>query len=213
MAGAPPLLLGSSSPRRAALLAAAGVSFERGTAPDVDETPPPGASPDEVPVLLARRKALACAARAPGRVVLGADTVVILDGEILNKPETAVEARRMLASLSGRTHRVVTGVAVTDGVTVLTGADAAEVEFGPWTTAEIDAYVATGEPLDKAGAYAIQGGAARFVVRRTGRLDTVVGLPVPLALALVRALGDVRAALDRAEGGGGSGPAIPGARR
>ena len=193
MGGIPPLLLGSSSPRRAALLAAAGVPFEVAPAPDVDETPPAGAAADEVPLLLARRKALACAARAPGRVVLGADTVVILDGEILNKPGTAPEARRMLAALSGRTHRVVTGVAVTDGTTVLGGADVAEVEFGPWSAAEIDAYVATGEPLDKAGAYAIQGGAARFVVRRTGRLDTVVGLPVPMVVALVRALADLRA--------------------
>ena len=194
MAGALPLLLGSSSPRRAALLAAAGVPFEVAPAPDVDETPPAGASAEEVPVLLACRKALACAARAPGRLVLGADTVVVLDGEILNKPVHAAEARRMLVALSGRTHRVVTGVAVTDGVRVLSGADAAEVEFSPWTPGEIDAYVATGEPLDKAGAYAIQGGAARFVVRRTGRLDTVVGLPVPLVLALVRALGELIAA-------------------
>ncbi len=194
MAGLPPLLLGSSSPRRAALLAAAGVPFEVAPAPDVDETPPPGAAADEVPVLLARRKALACAARAPGRVVVGADTVVILDGRVLNKPGTAAEARRMLAALSGRTHRVVTGVAVTDGVTVLGGSDLAEVEFGTWTSEEIAAYVATGEPLDKAGAYAIQGGAARFVVRRTGRLDTVVGLPVPMVVALVRALDDLRAA-------------------
>ncbi len=206
MTGSLPLLLGSSSPRRAALLAAAGVPFELASAPDVDETPPAGASPEEVPVLLARRKALACAARAPGRLVLGADTVVVLDGGILNKPLHAADARRMLAALSGRTHRVVTGVAVTDGVRVLCGADAAEVEFSPWTPGEIDAYVATGEPLDKAGAYAIQGGAARFVVRRTGRLDTVVGLPVPLVLALVRALEEVRAAPDGPAGARGAGP-------
>lgn len=189
MAGLPPLLLGSSSPRRATLLAAAGVPFEVGPAPDVDETPPPGAAADEVPVLLARRKALACAARAPGRVVVGADTVVILDGRVLNKPGTAAEARRMLAALSGRTHRVVTGVAVTDGVTVLGGSDLAEVEFGTWTSEEIAAYVATGEPLDKAGAYAIQGGAARFVVRVAGRVDTIVGLPVPLVVDLLARLG------------------------
>lgn len=181
----PPLLLCSGSPRRAALLAAAGVPFERGPAPDVDETPPPGVPAAAVAEALARRKAAVAAARAPQRTVLTADTVVVLDDLALSKPADPADARRMLAALSGREHLVVTGVAVARGPRVESGCDVARVRFRPLRDDEIAAYVATGEPLDKAGAYALQGGAAAFVSRVDGRADTVVGLPVPLALALV----------------------------
>lgn len=180
----PPLLC-SASPRRAALLEAAGLVFERGPSPDVDETPPAGVAPEDVAEALAVRKARVAAARAPGRTVLCADTTVVLDGEILGKPADAADAARTLRALSGRTHAVVTGVAVARDGDVVSGADRALVTFRPLDDAEIARYVATGEPLDKAGAYALQGGAAGFVARREGRVDTVVGLPVPLVVSLL----------------------------
>ncbi|MFO0932998.1 MAG: Maf family protein [Planctomycetota bacterium] len=183
----PPLLC-SASPRRAALLGAAGLAFERGPSPDVDETPPEGVPAEEVAEALAVRKARVAAARAPGRTVLCADTTVVLDGVLLGKPADAADAARMLRALSGRTHAVVTGVAVARDGEVASGADRARVTFRPLDDVEIARYVATGEPLDKAGAYAIQGGAAAFVTRREGRVDTVVGLPVPLVAALLAAL-------------------------
>ena len=183
----PPLLC-SASPRRAALLGAAGLVFERGPSPDVDETPPEGVPAEAVAEALAVRKARVAAARAPGRVVLCADTTVVLDGVLLGKPADADDAARMLRRLSGRTHAVVTGVAVARDGDLRSGADRAEVTFRSLDAAEIARYVATGEPLDKAGAYAIQGGAAAFVARREGRVDTVVGLPVPLVTALLAAL-------------------------
>jgi septum formation protein len=180
------LLLCSASPRRADLLTAAGIPFERGPAPGVDETPRAGLPPDEAAEDIARRKAIAAAARAPGRTVLAADTVVVLDGEILGKPKDAADARAMLARLSGREHSVVTAVAVARDARVESARDAARVEFRALTSREIADYVAAGEPLDKAGAYAIQGGAAAFVARRAGEIDTVVGLPVRIVADLVR---------------------------
>lgn len=187
-APARPLLLCSASPRRAALAAASGLAFERGPSPDVDETPPAGLPADAVAEALAVRKARVASARAPGRVVLCADTTVVLDGGLLEKPVDAAHAARMLRALSGRTHAVVTGVAVARDGVVVHGADRATVAFRDLTDAEIARYVASGEPLDKAGGYAIQGGAAGFVTRREGRLDTVVGLPVPLVVELLARL-------------------------
>jgi septum formation protein len=187
MPGAPRLC--AARRRRAARPPAAGVAFESGRPPEVDETPPAGVAPAEVAQALAVRKARAAASRAPGRVVVTADTTVLLGDAILSKPEDAADARRMLHALSGRVHRVVTGVAVARDATVLSASDATSVEFRPLSDEEIAAYVATGEPLDKAGAYAIQGGAAGFVVRREGRLDTVVGLPVDVVRRLVAEIG------------------------
>jgi septum formation protein len=117
-----------------------------------------------------------------------ADTVVLLDERILGKPADAADAARMLRALSNRRHRVVTGVAVAEGARCVSASDETVVAFRSISDAEIAAYVATGEPLDKAGGYAIQGGAAGFVASRTGRLDTVVGLPVDVMLGLVRRL-------------------------
>jgi septum formation protein len=182
-------LLCSGSPRRVALLVEAGVPFERGETPGVDETPPPGLAPEDVPEALAARKARAAARRHPGRAVVAADTVVILGGELLGKPEGVEGAKAMLRRLSGRAHRVVTAVAVARDGRLLLGRDAATVAFRALSAPEIDAYVATGEPLDKAGGYAIQGGAAGFVARREGAIDTIVGLPVPLVRRLLAELG------------------------
>jgi septum formation protein len=187
-AGEKPLLC-SASPRRAALLADAGIPFERGEAPGVDETPPPGLSLEDVPEALAARKARVAARRHPGRAVVAADTVVILDGALIGKPASPADARAMLRRLSGRPHRVVTAVAVARDARLLLGRESATVVFRALEDPEIDAYVATGEPLDKAGAYAIQGGAAGFVARREGAVDTVVGLPVPLVRRLLAELG------------------------
>ena len=176
----PVIVLASASPRRAELLAAAGVPFDVDTA-DVDETPHDGEAPLDYVRRLAEAKARAVAVRHPARLVLGADTTVVVDGTILGKPVDAADAGDMLRRLSGRSHQVLTGVAlVRDGRTVEVDVAVTEVWFAPMTEADIDAYVATGEPMDKAGAYGIQGRAACFVTRIDGSYSNVVGLPVAL---------------------------------
>lgn len=191
------LLLASRSPRRAALLQAAGIAYELGPIPDVDETPPVGAGGARlegatVVRALALRKAEAAHVLAPRRRLLAADTLVFLDGHPVGKPVDGADARRILRSLSGRAHDVCTGLA-------LLGPDArgeirrlqevacSRVHFRELTDAEIETYVAGGEPLDKAGAYGIQGGAAGFVSALDGELDTVIGLPVATLRELLRA--------------------------
>lgn len=182
-----PLLLASASPRRAELLRAAGIRFEVVPA-DVDERQHDGEDAESYVRRLAAAKASWVAASHPGRAVLGADTTVVVDGEVLGKPGDAAEAEAMLERLSGRSHRVLTGVCLIgpDG-RAETAVDSTTVEFRPLTNAEIAAYVASGEPMDKAGAYAIQGGAAAFVTRIDGDYDTVVGLPVALIQAMCSA--------------------------
>ena len=184
------LILASASPRRRELLRQAGFAFEV-VAPEVDETYPGG----EDPAAFAERLALAKAAQIAQRftakddvVVLGADTVVVADGEVLGKPVSADDARAMLRKLSGIAHRVITGVALAaPGATRrAVGHEVTRVFFRPLTEEEITAYVATGEPLDKAGAYAAQGRAARFVTRVEGCYFNVVGLPVALVDRLLR---------------------------
>ncbi|MFM8979059.1 MAG: Maf family protein [Planctomycetia bacterium] len=182
--GRPPLLLASGSPRRVALLEAAGIAFERGPAPGVDETPLPGWAPREVAQRLAERKACAGLAAAPGRRVLGADTVVLLDGRVLGKPADAAAAEAMLLALQGREHEVLTGVALASAQGLWSDLACARVRMEALGADEVRAYVATGEPLDKAGGYALQGRAGRFTRVVAGEADTVVGLP----LARVRAL-------------------------
>ena len=184
-----PLVLASASPRRAELLRAAGIPFEV-VAADVDERQHGGEAPDAYVERLAIAKATTVAAARPGRVVLGADTTVVLDDEVLGKPRDAAEAAAMLRRLSGRSHRVLTGVClIGPDAHPESGVAATTVEFRPLTGREIEQYVATGEPMDKAGAYAIQGGAGAFVTRIHGDYDNVVGLPVALIQAMCRAAG------------------------
>jgi septum formation protein len=180
-----PVLLCSASPRRAALLESAGVRFERGPAPGVDETPPPGLPPEAAAEAIAVRKAAAAARAAPGRLVLAADTVVALGARVLGKPADATEAAAMLRMLSGRDHVVATGVALARDGTVRSARAEATVRFRPLSEAEVAAYAAGGEGLDKAGGYALQGGAAAFASVVEGDADTVVGLPVRLVSALL----------------------------
>jgi septum formation protein len=182
------LVLASASPRRRALLEAAGI-LHRILPVTVDETVPAGVDPADHVRRLAERKARAAArgAGAERAVVLGADTEVVLDGEILGKPADAAEARRVLSRLSDREHRVLTGVFLLD-VRAGTGRGrvvGTTVTFRRLETAEIEAYVASGEPFDKAGGYGIQGAAAAFVASRDGPLDNVIGLPVAAVRELI----------------------------
>lgn len=187
MSAAPRLVLASGSPRRRELLARLGVDFEIRAA-EIDERPLPG----ERPEALARRLALAKARAVarPGEVALGADTDVALHGEIFGKPANAAEARRMLRRLSGRTHQVWSGVALVRAAADGPAREEAEVvrsdvRFRVLSDDEIAAYAASGEPLDRAGGYAIQGGAAPFVAELTGELDNVVGLPLAATVRLL----------------------------
>lgn len=181
----PPLLLASASPRRLELLRALGLEPLVRPA-DVDETLRPGEDPHDAAERLARAKAAAVAEGAPaGAVVLAADTIVVLDGEALGKPRDDDDARRMLRALRGRGHDVVTGVALARDGILVSGRETTEVLFAPMTDEEVDAYVASGEPSDKAGAYALQGLGGLFVERITGTPSNVIGLP----FRLVRRLG------------------------
>lgn len=181
----PRILLASASPRRLDLLRALGLDPEVRPA-DVDETLLPGEDPHEAAERLARAKAEKVAADAPaGAVVLAADTIVVLDGEALGKPRDPGDAGRMLRALRGRSHDVVTGVALARDGRLVSGRETTEVVFAPMTDEEVEAYVASGEPADKAGAYALQGLGGLFVERIDGTPSNVIGLP----LRLVRRLG------------------------
>jgi len=187
------LVLASASPRRRELLSQAGFSFEVHPA-HIPEEPLEGEDPFAYVQRLAREKAevvfreLADANWMPGEgtlAVLGADTTVTLDDAILGKPEDAADAARMLRLLSGRTHRVITGVALVTALSVEVAAEATAVSFLALSDQEIAAYVATGEPMDKAGAYAIQGRAARWIPRIEGCYFNVVGLPLAMVTTLL----------------------------
>jgi septum formation protein len=178
------LILASASPRRAQLLTAAGIRFDTRAA-DVDETPLAGEPPDAYVQRLAREKAEAVAQVEPGRLVLGADTTVVVDGRILAKPADAAEARRMLEQLAGRRHEVLTGVALTGPREPMVAVATTAVWFAPMTTEDIAWYVETGEWHDKAGGYGIQGRISRFVARVEGSYTNVVGLPVSLVCDLL----------------------------
>lgn len=172
-----PIVLASGSPRRKELLARLVPTFEV-LVSDVDEEALTVADPLETAERLAEAKARAVSVLRPDALVIGADTVVFLGNEQFAKPRDAADARRMLRALSGRIHTVATGVALAEPKRVIVFHDRTHVTFRDLTDAEIDAYVATGEPMDKAGAYAIQGGAGAFVIRREGSESNVVGLPL-----------------------------------
>lgn len=188
-----PLILASASPRRRELLERGGVAFEVHPA-GIREESLPGEEPVARASRLARSKALEVARRvggSPRRLVLGADTIVVVDGDVLGKPEDADHAIELLRRLVGRDHRVVTAVALvaSDTLEVRDAAAESRVEMRPAGDEELRAYVATGEPLDKAGAYAAQGGGRRLIARIEGSESNVIGLPLEETLALLREAG------------------------
>jgi septum formation protein len=180
------LLLASASPRRAELLSTAGIRFD--VRPVLlDESIRPGEAPATYVGRLAEEKALAAAVQVPGATVLGADTTVVAAGEVLGKPLDAADASRMLRKLSGRTHEVLTGVCLLQpGRAGDVRIARTAVEFAVLTEAEIAWYVESREPMDKAGGYAVQGLASRFVTRIEGSYSNVVGLPVALVYEMCR---------------------------
>jgi septum formation protein len=203
------LILASASPRRQELLHSAGIPFTVQPA-DIDETPRAGEAPRDCAERLAREKALAVFRIRPQEYVLGADTIVVVDDMFLGKPRDAADAARMLQLLSGRTHAVITGVCVTgkttagapwsvareaalavDGQDLQTASETTLVTMCELSEDEIRDYVATGEPMDKAGAYAIQGLASRWILRIEGDYSNVVGLPVALVYRMLRERGAI----------------------
>jgi septum formation protein len=186
------IILASASPRRSELLESAGIRFD--VVPGhIDETPFPNEEPVAHVLRLAQEKAREVAHREAGHWFVGADTIVLCDGEIMGKPRNEADAERMLRKLSGRAHEVITGYAVYDRKEGRLKSDAVStrVVFKELTDAEIFAYVTTGCPLDKAGAYAIQGGAAYMVERIEGSYTNVVGLPLCEVVAALKELGAI----------------------
>jgi septum formation protein len=195
----PALILASSSPRRQELLRQAGISFQVHAA-HINEDQIADEKPREYAMRLAREKAQAVAPHYPQSYVLGADTIVVVDDEVLGKPKDHADAARMLRLLSGRSHEVTTAVSLIAPDAVAPGAVAPDarmetracttkVYFRELTEDEIQQYVASGEPMDKAGAYAIQGGASRWTDRIEGEWSNVVGLPLSLVTDLLRSNG------------------------
>jgi septum formation protein len=184
----PTVILASQSPRRRELLSLIGIPHVVRPS-DIDET----AYMDEAPAphaeRLAREKALTLSRRETAAVVIGADTIVVIDGEILGKPRDVEDARRMLRQLGGRTHTVFTATAVARGDRVMSAIDAVSVTFRPLSEVVIDAYIATGEPMDKAGAYGIQGYGATLVERIDGDYFSVMGLALGRLIELCAAHG------------------------
>ena len=184
----PVLVLASGSPRRRQLLEMLGIEH-RVVPPDVDETRRAGEAPADYVVRLAREKARAVSGREPKALVLAADTTVILGDELFAKPATVGEAVEMLGRLAGRTHQVYTGVALAQGERVETALDVSDVTFRRLSRDQIANYVATGEPMDKAGAYAIQGKGAALIDGIRGDFFGVMGLPLRLVLDLLERFG------------------------
>jgi septum formation protein len=190
------LVLASASPRRQELLRNAGIPFTVHPA-DIDEAPLPGEMPQECAERLAQGKALAVCEQHLSSHILGADTIVVVDEVILGKPRVAADATRMLRMLSGRVHKVITGICLVDpaGCTpsvnrhLTMASETTLVTFCAISDEEIQAYVATGEPMDKAGAYAIQGMASRWIPRIEGDYSNVVGLPLAMVYGMLRRRG------------------------
>lgn len=188
MIGLPELILASGSPRRAEILNAVGWNFTKHVA-DIDESEREGEEPAAYVDRLAREKAEAVAADYDASVVLGADTTVVVDESIIGKPVDIEDARRMLGLLSGRWHEVLTGVAISSGGMTRSAVQTTRVKFGGMSTAEINFLAELGDPLDKAGAYAVQAQAALFIEGIEGDYWNVVGLPVRLVYELIREAG------------------------
>jgi septum formation protein len=182
------LVLASASPRRQELLRNAGITFEVQPA-HIAEDPLPGEAAKEYAERLAREKALAVARQRPHDCVLGADTVVVVDGQILGKPSDAADAARMLRLLSGREHQVITGVCLVVSGQWSVASETTSVTMSEISEKEITDYVTSGEPMDKAGAYGIQGIACRWIPRIEGDYSNVVGLPVALVWRMLRQAG------------------------
>ena len=178
------LVLASQSPRRSEILRQAGIPFVVRAA-EVDETPLAGESPEDYVRRLAEMKALAVEAGAEEQV-LGADTTVVIDGQMLGKPADAADARRMLELLSGRRHEVLTGICLKRGVEVVRDWAATSVWFVAMREREIEEYVASGEPMDKAGGYAIQGLGSKYIEKIDGCYFNVVGLPMSMVYRHLR---------------------------
>jgi MAF protein len=198
------LVLASQSPRRRLLLDSLGLGFTVDAA-EVDETPRPGETPGDLVCRLSREKARAVAGRHPGAIVLAADTVVVLDGKLLGKPVDAREAIAMLRSLRGRVHQVCTAVSVAYNGQLATRLSESDVLMRTYSDAEIAAYIASGDPLDKAGAYAIQHPLFAPVAGWEGCYTAIMGLPLGLAADLLREAGivvpaDVAATCERIGG-------------
>ncbi|MEO7823521.1 MAG: Maf family protein [Gemmatimonadaceae bacterium] len=185
---APRVILASSSPRRHDLLELIGIRHEVIPA-NIDESIRGRESPTKHAERLAREKAGAIASRDPGSVAIGADTIVLIDKKILGKPANSVDAGSMLRLLSGREHTVVTAVAVARGEAIASAVEKVSVTFRKLSDDEIDAYIATGEPMDKAGAYGIQGYGATIVERIEGDYFAVMGLPLVLLVSLLKEVG------------------------
>jgi septum formation protein len=182
------IVLASSSPRRRELLSMLGITHTVDPAA-IDESAHPGEAPEALARRLARDKAATVARRHAGAFVLGADTIVVLAGRVLNKPESPADAVAMLTDLGGKDHTVITAVALARDTSVWERHDVTRVRFRPLSEETIRAYVATGEPLDKAGAYGVQGYGAALVERVEGDFFGVMGLPVRLVLELLEAAG------------------------
>ena len=182
------VILASQSPRRRELLSLVGIAHDVQPA-DIDESYLTGEPPRDHAERLARGKAEVIAAREPDAVVIGSDTIVVVDGDVLGKPADENDAVRMLARLAGRSHTVVTAVAVAWRGETRSAVEEVEVTFHPLSRAEIDAYIATREPMDKAGAYGIQGYGATIVARVDGDYFAVMGLPLQRLIRVLDSLG------------------------
>jgi septum formation protein len=185
---APPLVLASQSPRRAELIGRLGLTFETLPA-DIDESYLRGETPPAHAERLSREKALKIAADRPEALVVGSDTIVVIDGEVLGKPRDRDHAVEMLGRLSGREHEVCTGIAVAHAGRVESGLERVRVRFRPLDARACEEYVATGEPMDKAGAYGIQGFGSALVEGIEGDYFAVMGLPVVRMLSLIERFG------------------------
>ena len=180
----PKLVLASGSPRRSEIMNSVGWEFTK-DAPDIDESELAGENPETYVRRLAKEKAEVVAASHPGEIVLAADTTVVIDDQIIGKPVDVDDARRMIRMLSGNWHKVLTGIAVMKDSSVAIGMESTRVKFAAMTNSEIEFLVENGDPLDKAGAYAVQAQAALFIEGIEGDYWNVVGLPISLVYRMV----------------------------